>query len=186
MPLPDILTPYFEALAFAAEQHKYQRRGGYDPLPYINHLIKVSTAIIQVGKEDNPNIILASILHDVIEDSDTSYEDLKERFGAVVADVVTELTDDMNLPYQERKDLQVNRAQQLSDAARKIRIADKASNIRDIFTYPLDWTREKKIAYLENSLAVVDQIRGTHEGLEAWFDQSVQFARRVLSQTPNN
>ena len=70
MPLPDILTPYFEALAFAAEQHKYQRRGGYDPLPYINHLIKVSTAIIQIGKEDNPNIILASILHDVIEDSE--------------------------------------------------------------------------------------------------------------------
>lgn len=186
MPLPDILTPYFEALAFAAEQHKYQRRGGYDPLPYINHLIKVSTAIIQIGKEEDSDIILASILHDVIEDSDTTFEDLQERFGVKVADIVTELTDDMTLPYQERKALQVKGAQQLSIAARKIRITDKASNIRDIFTYPLDWTEEKKIAYLENSLEVVDQLRGTHLALEAWFDQSVQFAREVLSQTPNN
>ncbi|NRB46338.1 MAG: HD domain-containing protein [Saprospiraceae bacterium] len=186
MPLPDTLLPYFEALTFAAEQHKYQRRGGYDPLPYINHLIKVSTAIIQIGNEENPDIILASILHDIIEDSDTSHQDLKERFGVKVADIVMELTDDMALPYQERKALQIKGAQQLSAAARKIRIADKASNIQDIFTYPLDWKEEKKIAYLENSLNIVDQIRGTHAALEAWFDQSVQFARKVLSQTPNN
>ncbi len=186
MPLPDILIPYFEALAFAAEQHKYQRRGGYDPLPYINHLIKVSTAIIEIGKEENSDIILASILHDVIEDSEITNKDLKEHFGATVADIVTELTDDMTIPYEDRKALQIARAPQLSIAARKIRIADKASNIRDIFTYPLDWTEEKKIAYLENSVAVVDQIRGTHEALEIWFDQSVQFAREVLSQTPNN
>lgn len=186
MPLSHTLAPYFEALAFAAEKHKYQRRGGYDPLPYINHLIKVSTAIIQVGKEEQSDIILASILHDVVEDSDTTYEDLKDRFGASVADIVLELTDDMSLPYEERKALQLSRAKQLSTAARKIRIADKASNIRDIFTYSLDWTEEKKIAYLENSLAVVDQIRGTHPALETWFDQSVEFARAVLSKTPKN
>ncbi|MBX2873176.1 MAG: HD domain-containing protein [Saprospiraceae bacterium] len=186
MPLPDTLAPYFEALAFAAKQHQYQRRGGYDALPYINHLIKVSSAIIQIGKEEDENIIMASILHDVIEDSDTTFEDLKEQFGEAVAQIVTELTDDMELPYARRKALQVEGAGQLSAAARKIRIADKASNIRDIFSYPLDWTEEKKVAYLDNSLAVVDQIRGTHEDLEAWFDQSVQFAREVLSQTPNN
>lgn len=186
MPLPDTLLPYFEALAFAAEQHKYQRRGGYDPLPYINHLIKVSSAIIQIGQEENPDIIIAAILHDVVEDSDTSYEDLAGQFGAPVADIVAELTDDMELPYNQRKALQVEGASKLSLAARKIRIADKASNIQDIFTYPLDWKEEKKIAYLENSLTIVDQIRGTHAALEAWFDQSVQFARKVLSQTPNN
>ncbi len=186
MPLSDTLDPCFQALAFAAEQHKYQRRGGYDALPYINHLIKVSSAIIQIGQEEDSSIIIAAILHDVVEDSSTTYEDVKQQFGVAVADIVAELTDDMGLPYDQRKALQVEGAAKLSLAARKIRIADKASNIQDIFSYPLDWTEEKKIAYLENSLAVVDQIRGTHEALEAWFDQSVQFARKVLSHTPNN
>lgn len=180
MPLPDLLAPYFEALSFAAEQHQFQRRGGYDPLPYINHLIKVSSAIIQVGKEEDAVVVLAAILHDVVEDSEVSVEALAERFGFKVASIVEELTDDMELPYAQRKALQIERATQLSSAARKIRIADKASNIYDIFSYPLDWTPQKKMAYLENAIAVVEQIRGTHTALEAWFDQSVQFARQSL------
>jgi len=180
MPLPDLLSPYFEALSFAAMQHQYQRRGGYDRLPYINHLIKVSTAIVQIGKEEQADVILAAILHDVIEDSEVTVEVLAERFGLKVASIVEELTDDMELPYERRKALQIEQATQLSAAARKIRIADKASNIYDIFSYPLDWTLKKKIAYLENAIAVVAQIRETHSALETWFDQSVQFARQSI------
>lgn len=185
MSLSDLLIPYFDALSFAAEQHKYQRRGGYDRLPYINHIIKVTSAIIQIGEEEDPVVIKAAILHDVVEDSDTTVEALAKRFGEPVASIVAELTDDMQLPHAKRKALQVERAAELSTSARKIRIADKACNIYDIFSYPLDWSTSKKKAYLVNSIAVVDQIRGTHPALEAWFDKSVQFAEQTLSQASN-
>ena len=180
MRLSDTLSPFFEALAFAADQHKYQRRGGYDPLPYINHLIKVTQALLVIGKEENKDIIVPCILHDIVEDTDVTIADLTEKFGAHVANIVAELTDDMEQTYEHRKQLQVDRASHLSIPARKIRIADKASNIQDIFTYPLEWSADKKKNYVENAILVVDQIRGTNEALEAWFDERLIFARQRM------
>jgi pyruvate kinase len=170
------LNRIFSALALAAEKHKYQRRSGYKKLPYINHLIKVSRGLLEKG-ETEEDILLASILHDIIEDTDVSREELEEKYGAKVAQIVTELTDDMSLPYLERKQQQVNNAEALSVEAKKIRIADKASNIRDIFTYPLNWTDEKKAAYLENAQKVVEKLRGVAPPLENWFDKEVAFAQ---------
>ena len=170
---------YFQALDLAAEKHKSQRRAGYDPLPYVNHLIKVSNALINIAKETDQDTILASILHDIIEDSDVTEAQLAEQFGAKVASIVAELTDDMELKYAARKQLQVDRAAMLSLPARKIRIADKACNIQDIFSYSLDWPVAKKLAYLENSIQVVEQIRGVNSALEQWFDEMVGFAKKA-------
>jgi len=177
MSLPATLRPFFNALAFAAEQHKYQGRGGYERLPYINHIIKVTQTLIEIGNEQDETTIIAAILHDVVEDLAVTSGDIALQFGADVATIVQELTDDMQLPYDQRKQLQVDRTGQLSLAARKIRITDKASNIIDIFTYPLDWTAEKKRTYVDNSIQIVDQIRGTNKALEDYFDEAVAFSR---------
>ncbi len=180
----DIVTnDLLQALAYAAEKHKYQRRAGYEPLPYLNHLVKVTHALVQIGRETDRDLLIAAVLHDVVEDTDATVEELREHFGSPVAETVAELTDDMNLPYAERKALQVERAGALSDPAKKIRIADKASNLQDIFSYPLDWKESKKKTYLENAIAVVDLIRGVNQQLEAWFDETVAFAREKLSST---
>ncbi len=176
MSLPDTLSPFFNALAYAAEQHKYQGRGGYDRLPYINHIIKVTQTLIEVGNEQDATTIIAAILHDVVEDSAVTSADIALQFGEDVAAIVQELTDDMHLPYDQRKQLQVDRANKLSLAARKIRITDKASNIIDIFSYPLEWTAKKKRTYANNSIQVVDQIRGTNKALEDYFDEAVAFS----------
>lgn len=160
----------FQALALAAEKHQYQRRAGYDQLPYINHLIKVTNILIETEQETDPTILIASILHDSVEDTDLTFDDLKRLFGESVAKIVLELTDDMQLDYAKRKQLQVEGAKNLSVAAKKIRIADKICNIQDIFTYPLNWTKDQKIAYLENSILIVDEIRGTSQALENRFD----------------
>lgn len=176
MSLSDTLRPFLNALTFAAEQHKYQGRGGYERLPYINHIIKVTQTLIEVGNEQDKTTIIAAILHDVVEDSAVTTADIALQFGEGVAAIVEELTDDMQLPYDERKQLQVDRAKQLSLAARKIRITDKASNIIDIFSYPLDWTAEKKRTYVDNSIQIVDQIRGTNKALEDYFDEAVAFS----------
>lgn len=171
-----------DAAVFAALKHQYQRRAGYDKLPYINHLLKVAEALIRVGGEQDDALLLAGILHDVLEDTDATHEELALRFGRETADIVLELTDDMSLPYMERKWLQVEKAHLLSEKARKVRIVDKSTNIRDIFTYPLDWPLEKKEAYLENSIQVTTRIRGGNPRLDHWFDETVAWARQRLAE----
>ena len=174
--MPELL----EALQFAAIQHQYDRRAGYDRLPYINHLIKVSNCLAnRIGIKDEA-LLLAAVLHDVVEDTEVTVEQLERRFGGEVAAIVEELTDDMSLPYGERKRQQVEQAAKLSPKARVIRLVDKASNLRDIFNYPLDWTVEKKAAYLDNAIAVAERIKGDHPKLDAWFDETVAWAKEQL------
>ena len=103
-------------------------------------------------------------------------------FLSALSNRVLELTDDMNLPYMERKWLQVEKAHLLTEKARKIRLVDKATNIRDILTYPLNWPLEKKEAYLENAIQVVGRIRGGNPRLDDWFDQTVEWARERLTE----
>ena len=170
----------FKALTLAAEKHQYQRRSGYERLPYLNHLIKVTDTLLRIGGETDPDLLLAALLHDIIEDTDVTEADLARLFNPRVAGIVAELSDDMGLPYAVRKQRQVAAASGLSVEARKIRIADKACNIRDILHYPVEWPLEKKQYYVTNSVEVVDRIRGVNPALEAWFDQTVCEAKKAL------
>lgn len=178
----DLLAKVMDAAVYAALKHQYQRRAGYDRLPYMNHLLKVTEALIRIGEERDEALLLAAVLHDVLEDTDATHEELARRFGREAADIVLELTDDMALPYMERKWLQVEKARQLSVKARKIRIVDKSTNIRDILSYPLDWPLEKKQNYLDNSIQVVARIRGGNPRLDAWFDETVDWAKQRLEE----
>ncbi|HKK79268.1 MAG TPA: HD domain-containing protein [Phaeodactylibacter sp.] len=179
--MPALIMPeLLEALQFAAIQHQYDRRAGYDRLPYINHLIKVTNCLAnRIGIKDEA-LLLAAVLHDIVEDTEVTVEQLERRFGGEVAAIVEELTDDMSLPYGERKRLQVEQAGKLSPKARVIRLVDKASNLRDIFNYPLDWSVEKKAAYLDNAIAVAERIKGDHPKLDAWFDETAAWAKQQL------
>ena len=168
------------AANFAALKHQYLRRGGYDKLPYINHLLKVCHTLIEVGDERNINCLQASLLHDILEDTDATFEELTSMFNLEVAMIVEELTDDMALPYELRKQSQYDQAPSLSESAKKIRIVDKGSNIEDIFTYPLDWSMDKKHAYVLNSIGIIDRMRGNNPVLEHWFDQKVEWALNQL------
>ncbi len=174
------LAQLFETLTYAAVKHQYQRRGGYEQLPYINHLIKVTNLLIQVAKEQNEAILKAAILHDILEDKHVSVEELYIRFGREVSQIVEELTDDMSLPYAERRRLQISEAANLSLAAKKIKIADKSCNIRDIVDYPLSWKPERKLAYIEWSQQVIGQLKGADAALEKYFDESVAYGKQKL------
>lgn len=168
-----------EALAFAAHHHQEQRRSGYPPLPYINHLIKVAVLLMRAG-ESNQVLLTAAVLHDVVEDTEITVADLAGRFGQEVADIVEELTDDMSLPYAERKRIQVAKAPTLSESAKKIKIADKLCNIEDILAYPVNWSNERKCAYITWSVEVVNRVRGVNASLEAAFDAAVQKGKQQL------
>ena len=163
-----------KALEFAAEKHRDQRRKGVEASPYINHPIQVAEVLATFGNVDDLTTLLAAILHDTIEDTDTTKADLEDLFGSDVAEVVSEVTDDKSLPKQERKRLQVEHTPHLSDRAKQIKIADKTCNVRDIGARPpADWDEARRKEYFDWADAVVAGCRGVNKGLEDYFDECI-------------
>ena len=150
------------ATAFAAYKHREQRRKGADASPYINHPIAVANVLAnEVGILD-PITLAAALLHDTIEDTDTSAAELKAAFGKTVACVVVEVTDDKSLPKPVRKQLQIEHAAHLSKRAQLVKLADKICNLRDMArSPPVDWTLARRREYFAWAKKVVDQMRGT-------------------------
>ena len=165
------------ALAFAAHKHRDQRRKGSIAPPYINHPIAVAQVLASEGGVGDTDILMAALLHDTIEDTETTVDELRQHFGEAVTAIVLEVTDDKSLRKEQRKALQIAHAAGLSHAARLVKLADKISNIRDIAHDPPDnWPLQRQQAYFDWAKAVVDQLRDTHPGLEAAFD--LAFERR--------
>jgi guanosine-3',5'-bis(diphosphate) 3'-pyrophosphohydrolase len=172
------------ALEFAAKKHASQRRkGGPDAAPYINHVIEVARLLADVGGVEDVATLQAAALHDTIEDTATSAAELTQTFGAEVTALVLELTDDKTLPKQERKRLQVVTASDRSDRAKRIKIADKVSNIREVaYAPPADWGLERRVAYLDWSEAVLAGCRGVCPPLERHFDRLLEECRARLGE----
>ena len=167
----------FHSLAFAAHKHRAQRRKDKEASPYINHPIALADVLVNEGGVDDPVALCAAVLHDTIEDTETSYEELQERFGKEIADVVMEVTDDKTLLKAERKERQVTHAPHLSQRARLVKLADKICNLRDIASNPpANWPLERKQEYYEWAKRVIDGLRGAHPGLERIFDR--EYARK--------
>jgi guanosine-3',5'-bis(diphosphate) 3'-pyrophosphohydrolase len=163
------------AIAFAADRHRNQRRKDAQASPYINHPIALANLLANEGGIDDERVLLAAVLHDTVEDTDTSLAELAERFGDEVAQIVAEVTDDKSLPKAERKRLQIEHAAHISHPAQLVKLADKICNLRDIASMPpSDWTEERKREYFEWAKRVVDALRGAHAGLEARFDDAYE------------
>ncbi len=137
-----------ETAEFAADKHKFQRRKGSLHIPYINHPISVCKLIAESGISDL-NLLMAALLHDILEDTDTTEIELTDKFGIEVVSLVLEVTDNMKLKESERKELQVKKASSLSSKAKMLKIADKICNINDMINYPINWSRKRKIYYIE-------------------------------------
>jgi guanosine-3',5'-bis(diphosphate) 3'-pyrophosphohydrolase len=162
---------------FAAERHRNQRRKDAEASPYINHPLTVANILANEGGVPDPVVLAAALLHDTIEDTATTPAELEAEFGAEVASVVLEVSDDTSLPRLERKRLQVARAPTASPRAKLVKLADKIANLRDLtHSPPAGWPVARKQEYFDWAKAVVDGLRGIHPGLEAAFD--AEYAKR--------
>ena len=171
---------FFRALQFAAEKHKHHRRKGGRDIPYINHPIAVATLLATVGGIADSDVLAAAILHDTVEDTDTTPDELVVLFGADIAGLVAEVTDDPLLSSAERKRTQEREAAFKSARAKLIRLSDKTCNVHDItFNPPHDWSVERCLDYFNWAERVVGNLRGIHAELEASFDAAISEARRV-------
>jgi len=175
-----VLEQVFKALDFAADRHKNQRRKGKNKIPFINHPIMVANVLIEQGGVDDPVILIGAILHDTIEDTETSQEEIAEIFGQEVVDLVLEVSDNKNLCKADRKEQQIVTAGMKSDRAKNLKIADKVCNVLDMVRFPPNWTLKRKLEYVDWSEAVVDRLRGVNAPLEQHFDETVAYVRKRL------
>ncbi|HKP69259.1 MAG TPA: HD domain-containing protein [Pyrinomonadaceae bacterium] len=174
--LPKIL----DAASFAAVKHKDQTRKG-NGQPYINHPLEVANILATIGGVDDDDMIIAALLHDTVEDTDATFEDLEKKFGPRITGFVRELTDDKSLPKQDRKRLQVEHAPHMTHEAKQIKLADKISNIRDVTDNPPPhWPIERRREYVEWGERVVAGLRGSNQKLEKLFDDLVATAREKI------
>lgn len=165
------LGAFVKAVAFAADKHRNQRRKDAEASPYINHPIALANVLANEGGVDDVTVLCAAVLHDTIEDTETTPEELQAIFGPKVASVVMEVTDDKSLEKSVRKQRQVEHAPHMSREAKLVKLADKISNLRDIIASPpADWSAERKQNYFEWAAKVVAGVRGVHPHLEAIFD----------------
>ena len=154
-------------IEFASRKHSTQRRRDQDASPYINHPIAVTHLLADTGGVTDLVTLMAAVLHDTIEDTQTTAEELEAQFGRTVRKVVEEMTDDKSLDKAVRKQLQVDHAPHLSSRAKAIKLADKIANVQDVTdTPPAKWDLARRIDYLDWTEKVVAGCRGTNAPLE--------------------
>ncbi len=170
-----------KALAFAARKHSRQRRKDREASPYITHVIAVTQVLVTDGGVRDEDLLLAAVLHDTLEDTQTSIEELRAEFGAAVGGLVAEVSDDRTRPVEERKRLQVLHAPALSAQAKQLKVADKTCNVRDIVERPpVLWSGRRRLEYLLWSAEVVAGCRGVNARLEQAFDDALARSRAAL------
>ena len=168
-----------DAYHFAAAKHVGQRRKGEAAEPYVNHLTEVADLVARATGGDL-DIVVAAVLHDTVEDTETTVAEIEARFGSRIAGLVTEVTDDKSLLKAERKRLQIEHAAHASPGAKTIKLADKTSNLRAMVSSPpKGWPAERRAEYLDWARQVVAGCRGTNPWLESQFDEAAE----TLAQT---
>ena len=167
-----------DAAFFAAKAHKTQSRKGNGGEPYINHLLEVVTLLSSTAKVTDVDILIAAVLHDTLEDTKVTANDISERYGQQVLQYVEAVTDDKTLSLEERRDKQVNTINTYSDPIKYIKLADHCSNIASL---PPSWTPERLTSYLVWSRQVAEQCFSVSEALAHTYKERYDIALRSIN-----
>jgi (p)ppGpp synthase/HD superfamily hydrolase len=163
----------------AARWHVHQRRKSAAEEPYVNHLLEVATLVAEATDGKDPELVIAALLHDSIEDQEVPRSVIAEAFGDGVAKLVEEVTDNKKLEKQERKRLQVEHAHKKSQRAKILNLADKTSNLRAIAASPPpEWSVKRRLEYVDWARKVSTGLTGVSKWLEGEFEQAAKEAER--------
>lgn len=175
--MKDELTLLLKALSFAAHKHRDQRRKDAGASPYINHPIALADLLANEAGVSDIEVLCAALLHDTIEDTETTPQELEREFGPKIVSIVLEVTDNTMLRKRTRKRMQIEHAANVSRQAKLVKLADKTCNLRDVNARPpADWDLSRRREYFDWAKSVVDRLRGVHPPLEVAFDAA--YARR--------
>lgn len=175
------IAKIIQAASFATIRHRNQKRKNSIKSPYIEHPMQVAEILTQIGLVEDADVIIGALLHDTVEDTGTTIEEIAIRFGVRVASLVAELSDDKSLPKPVRKQLQIDNSKHKSLGAKQIGICDKICNIRDLaYSPPTDWSVERMREYIDWSDKVVEGYKGCNAALEGYYYQVVTQTRLAL------
>lgn len=164
-----------DAIQFSAEKHRVQTRKDPEQTPYIIHPMGVANSLMVLGKVRDADVIIGALLHDTVEDTETTFDEIEQRFGVRVANFVREVTDDKSLPKQTRKQLQIEHAPDKSAGAAQIKLGDKLYNLTDLAkSPPSDWEQERIDAYFKWAKSVVDALPWVNAPLKHAVDEVIQ------------
>jgi guanosine-3',5'-bis(diphosphate) 3'-pyrophosphohydrolase len=174
-------TLILKAAHFSAQKHSDQRRKDKDESPYINHPISVALVIAEIGGVSDPEILAAALLHDTLEDTETTPEELENEFGKKVCAYVLEVSDDKTLPKEERKRRQIEHAKKISKGAAFIKLGDKISNVTDVINSPPeDWDINRRKEYLDWAEKVIENCPKVNDRMENKFQEIIKQGREAL------
>lgn len=169
------ITLIIKAAHFAADKHRDQRRKDVHATPYINHPLTLAQILSEEGGVTDPVVIAGALLHDTVEDTQTTFEELEALFGKAVTDIVREVTDDKSLKKHERKQAQIDHAPFISPRSKLVKLADRIANCRDVISHPPhDWDENRRREYFEWSSKVVNALGDAHPALQAKFKDVVE------------
>lgn len=165
-----------QAIEFASTKHRDQRRKDAAQAPYINHCIRVASIAETIGSIKDQELLMAAVLHDTLEDTDTTEDEIRSLFGERVLNLVKEMSDDKSLDKQRRKELQIEHAPYVSEDVTPLKLADKISNCEDmLISVPKGWSKDRVLAYFEWSESVIERLPRVNEAL-------YQYAKQVIKQ----
>jgi guanosine-3',5'-bis(diphosphate) 3'-pyrophosphohydrolase len=177
------ISMMLKAFHFSAQKHRYQRRKDPDESPYINHPIEVAETLWMIGGVRDLMTVIGAILHDTLEDTDTSVGEIETVFGKEIGRLVDEVTDQKKLPKAARKQTQIRNAPHKSVRAKQLKLADLSCNVYDILTAPPQgWSNERCRDYLVWTSKVVEGLRGTNQNLETHYDRLLKKAFKKLHE----
>jgi GTP diphosphokinase / guanosine-3',5'-bis(diphosphate) 3'-diphosphatase len=171
-----------KAIHFSADKHRDQRRKDMKESPYINHPIELAETLWEIGGVRDTIPLIAAILHDTLEDTETTPDEIRTLFGEKILSVVLEVTDDKSLPSQVRKQLQVEHAPRISLEAKLVKLADKICNLDDLLhSPPRTWNLGRRREYLLWTERVVAGLRGANLTLENHYDELLANGKQILN-----
>jgi (p)ppGpp synthase/HD superfamily hydrolase len=155
---------FISACSFAVLRHKDQKRKAANrtTIPYVVHPLAVAQILCEIGINDE-DVLIAAVLHDTLEDTKTTPEELRFKFGDRVLGIVQECTDDPTLDREAQRLMQVKSAPHKSYPAKLVKCADKTDNMRDLVRCPPGWETWKIRKYAEQGRAVVQALNSANE-----------------------
>lgn len=164
----DVQTAYQKTIIFAAKKHLESNQTITDSdLPYVIHLSNVTMEILTASNHtDNFDLNFAvqvALLHDTLEDTNTTFEELETEFGFEIAEGVSALTKNANLPKEEKMLDSLSRISKLRKEVWAVKLADRITNLQKP---PRIWDNPKRINYKKEALIILEKLKGGNSYLE--------------------
>ncbi len=163
-----------DAVAFSAEKHKLQVKSNAKKTPYIIHPIEVADLALKVGQVYDKDVLVAALLHDVLDGTTATEKEISDHYGKTVASYVQEMTSPKDLSLKEQKKEQIKAAFHQTPNVAIIKLSDKLSNLGTLAKNPpSNWSRDRIDQYFQWAQSVIENLPESNQPLKKQVKQVI-------------